>query len=181
MDAFAIEGKAPLKGVVTPSGNKNAAFPAIAAALLTDQPVTIHNLPNIGDVRTMLHIVEDLGVEVTRHDPHNVTLRAGTIRKTTPDPSRFAKMRGALVLMGSLLAREGEVKLCQPGGDQIGRRRVDTHIMALQTLGANPPKDPKPLFKTPDAFPSPPEYLIHSEWDAAEMAQLEVHGHDHDH
>ena len=136
MDAFAIEGKAPLKGVVTPSGNKNAAFPAIAAALLTDQPVTIHNLPNIGDVRTMLHIVEDLGVEVTRHDPHNVTLRAGTIRKTTPDPSRFAKMRGALVLMGSLLAREGEVKLCQPGGDQIGRRRVDTHIVALQALGA---------------------------------------------
>ncbi len=136
MDAFSIEGKAPLNGVVTPSGNKNAAFPLISAALLTDEPVTLHNLPNIGDVRTMLHIVEELGVEVTRHSVHDVTLRAGTIRSTTPDPARFAKIRGALVLMGALLAREGEVNLCPPGGDQIGRRRVDTHIMALQALGA---------------------------------------------
>ena len=125
-----------MKGVVTPSGNKNAAFPLISAALLTDEPVTLYNLPNIGDVRTMLHIVEDLGVDVTRHDAHSVTLRAGTIRSTTPDPARFAKIRGSLVLMGSLLAREGEVNLCLPGGDQIGRRRVDTHIMALQALGA---------------------------------------------
>ncbi len=136
IDAFIIEGQTPLQGVVTPSGNKNAAFPLIAAALLTDQPLILHNLPDIGDVRTMLNIVEDLGVEVTRHDPHNVTLRAGALRKTTPDPARFAKIRGALVLMGPLLAREGEVRLCQPGGDQIGRRRVDTHIMALQALGA---------------------------------------------
>jgi len=136
MESFIIEGNAPLSGVVTPSGNKNAAFPLIAAALLTDQPIILHNLPNIGDVRTILHIVEDLGVEVTRHDPHNVTLRAGKIRTTTPDPDRFAKIRGALVLMGALLAREGEVRLSQPGGDQIGRRRVDTHIQVLQALGA---------------------------------------------
>ncbi len=136
MESFIIEGNAPLEGVVTPSGNKNAAFPLISAALLTDKPVILHNLPNIGDVRTMLNIVEDLGVEVTRHDAHNVTLRASKLRTTTPDPTRFAKIRGALVLMGSLLAREGEVRLAQPGGDQIGRRRVDTHIMALQALGA---------------------------------------------
>jgi UDP-N-acetylglucosamine 1-carboxyvinyltransferase len=84
----------------------------------------------------MLNIVEALGVEITRHDHHNVTLRAGKINSTTPDPARFAKIRGALVLMGSLLAREGEVNLAQPGGDQIGRRRVDTHILALQALGA---------------------------------------------
>jgi UDP-N-acetylglucosamine 1-carboxyvinyltransferase len=136
METFIIEGKAPLNGVITPSGNKNAAFPLIAAALLTDEPVVLHNLPNIGDVRTMLHIMADLGVELTYHDPHNVTLRAGQLRTTTPDPARFAKIRGALVLMGALLAREGEVNLCQPGGDQIGRRRVDTHIMALKALGA---------------------------------------------
>jgi UDP-N-acetylglucosamine 1-carboxyvinyltransferase len=84
----------------------------------------------------MLKITEDLGAEVTRHNKQSITLRAGTIRTTTPDPTRFGRMRGSLVLMGSLLAREGEVKLCQPGGDQIGRRRVDTHIMALQALGA---------------------------------------------
>ena len=136
MDAFLIEGKSPLNGVVVPSGNKNAAFPLISAALLTDQPIILHNLPNIGDVRTMLKIVADLGVEVTRHDSHNVTLRAGVLDKTEPDPNRFAKIRGALVLMGSLLAREGLVNLSQPGGDQIGRRRVDTHISALQALGA---------------------------------------------
>lgn len=136
MEQFIIEGKAPLSGTVVPSGNKNAAFPLISAALLTDQPVTLYNLPNIGDVRTMLNIVENLGVEVTRHDEHNVTLRAGALQTTTPDPDRFAKIRGALVLMGSLLAREGQVVLHQPGGDQIGRRRVDTHIMALQALGA---------------------------------------------
>ena len=100
MDAFVIEGKAPLHGEITPSGNKNAAFPLIAAALLTDDPVTLHNLPHIGDVRTMLKIVEDLGVEITRHNKHSVTLRAGTIRTTTPDPTRFGKMRGSLVLMG---------------------------------------------------------------------------------
>jgi UDP-N-acetylglucosamine 1-carboxyvinyltransferase len=136
MASFIIEGKAPLNGEVTPSGNKNAAFPLISAALLTDQPVTLHNLPNIGDVRTMLAIVEEMGVEITRHTPHDVTLRAGKLTTTTPDPVRFAKIRGALVLMGSLLAREGEVNLAQPGGDQIGRRRVDTHILALQALGA---------------------------------------------
>jgi len=136
MEAFIIEGNAPLKGEIIPSGNKNAAFPLISAALLTDQPVTLHNLPNIGDVRTMLHIMEDLGVEITRHNEHSVTLRAGSLRTTTPDPKRFAKMRGALVLMGSILAREGEVRLCQPGGDQIGRRRVDTHITVLEALGA---------------------------------------------
>jgi UDP-N-acetylglucosamine 1-carboxyvinyltransferase len=136
MEQFIIEGKAPLNGVVVPSGNKNAAFPLISAALLTDQPVTLYNLPNIGDVRTMLNIMENLGVEVTQHNEHNVTLRAGALHTTTPDPARFAKIRGALVLMGSLLAREGQVVLHQPGGDQIGRRRVDTHIMALQALGA---------------------------------------------
>ena len=102
IDKFIIEGKAPLNGVVIPSGNKNAAFPLISASLLTDQPVTLRNLPDIGDVRTMLHIVENLGVEVTRPDQHSATLRAGALRTTTPDPARFAKMRGALVLMGSL-------------------------------------------------------------------------------
>lgn len=135
-DTFVIEGNSPLSGTVLPSGNKNAAFPLISAALLTDEPVTLYNLPDIGDVRTMLHIVADLGVDVTRHDAHAVTLRAGTIQTTQPDPARFARIRGALVLMGSLLAREGQVVLAQPGGDRIGRRRVDTHIMALQELGA---------------------------------------------
>ncbi len=141
MEQFVIEGKHPIKGTVVPSGNKNAAFPLISAALLTDEPVTLRNLPDIGDVRTMLAIVEDLGIEVTRHDLHSVTLRAGAIRKTTPDPSLFSNIRGALLLMGSMIAREGRIDLPRPGGDQIGRRRIDTHLLALKQLGARPAYD----------------------------------------
>lgn len=136
MEKFVIEGRQPLSGTVVPSGNKNAAFPLISAALLTDEPVTLNNLPDIGDVRTMLYIIEDLGVEVSLHGNHSVTLRAGTLRKSIPDPSLFGNIRGALVLMGSMLAREGRIDLPRPGGDQIGRRRIDTHLLALQQLGA---------------------------------------------
>lgn len=136
MEKFVIEGSQPLKGTVVPSGNKNAAFPLISAALLTDEPVTLHNLPDIGDVRTMLSIIEDIGIEVTHHDSHSATIRAGTLNKTIPDPSLFGDVRGALLLIGSMLAREGRIDLPRPGGDQIGRRRIDTHLLALQQLGA---------------------------------------------
>lgn len=136
MEEFVIEGGHDLSGTVIPSGNKNAAFPLISAALLTDEPVTLHNLPDIGDVRTMLTIMEDLGVQVTRRSRHSVTLCAASVRKTKPDPVLFGQVRGALVLTGSLLAREGCVELPRPGGDQIGRRRIDTHVLALKELGA---------------------------------------------
>ena len=136
MAEFVIEGRARTKGRVRPGGNKNAAFPAIAAALLTAAPVTIRNLPDIDDVRTMLAVVEGLGVEVTRHDRHAVTFRAGTIRTTRPDPELLRKIRGALVLMGALLAREGRAEIGHSGGDRIGRRRVDTHVLGLGALGA---------------------------------------------
>jgi UDP-N-acetylglucosamine 1-carboxyvinyltransferase len=141
MEKFVIEGRHPVRGTVVPSGNKNAAFPLISAALLTDEPVTLNNLPDIGDVRTMLDIVEDLGIEVTRHSPNSATLRTGSIRKTTPDPILFGDIRGALLLMGSMVAREGRIDLPRPGGDQIGRRRIDTHLLALKQLGANPAFD----------------------------------------
>lgn len=137
MEKFVIEGKHRLKGTVVPSGNKNAAFPLISAALLTDEPITLHNLPDIGDVRTLLAIVEDLGIEVTRHDLHSATLRARTIRKTSPHPTLFSDIRGALLLIGSMLAREGRIDLPRPGGDQIGRRRIDTHLLAMKELGAD--------------------------------------------
>ena len=141
MEEFVIEGRHPLSGTVIPSGNKNAAFPLISAALLTDQPVVLHNLPRIGDVGSMLDIVGDLGVEVTYEDDHTVRLQAGSVRKVMPDPDLFGDIRGALVLMGALLAREGQVTLPRPGGDQIGRRRIDTHLLALQQLGATRSND----------------------------------------
>ena len=135
MDEFVIEGGAVLRGEVTPSGNKNAAFPLIAAALLTDRPVRLRNLPDIEDVRTMLQIVEGLGVCVTREDAHAITIEAKEISTDTPDPRLLRRIRGALVLIGPLLARLGKVRVGRFGGDQIGRRRIDTHVTGLQELG----------------------------------------------
>jgi UDP-N-acetylglucosamine 1-carboxyvinyltransferase len=136
MAELVIEGGTPLRGTLSPSGNKNAAFPLIAAALLTDEPVRLHNLPDITDVHTMLHLVEGLGVDVERSDPHTVTLHARRITTTAPDAALLRRVRGGLVLTGPLLAREGEARLAHAGGDQIGRRRIDTHVLGLQALGA---------------------------------------------
>jgi UDP-N-acetylglucosamine 1-carboxyvinyltransferase len=136
MDQFVIEGRAPIKGTLTPSGNKNAAFPAIAAALLTDQPVRLDNLPDIADVRTMLAVVEGLGVEVQRHDRHAVTLHARRLEGRAPDADLLGRLRGGLVLLGPLVARLGEARMASAGGDQIGRRRIDTHVLGLEALGA---------------------------------------------
>ena len=136
MEQFVIEGGIPLEGTVVPSGNKNAALPILAATLLTDQPVTLHNLPNIGDVQTMLTLLEDMGASVQRHDKHSVTVHAAEIRSTRPDPHLFSQIRGSLTLLGPMLARAGEIELTLPGGDRIGRRRIDTHLLALGALGA---------------------------------------------
>jgi UDP-N-acetylglucosamine 1-carboxyvinyltransferase len=119
-----------------PSGNKNAALPLLAATLLTDKPVTLHNLPNIGDVRTMIALIEDMGAKVDRHDQHTVTIHAEKLDTTCPDPEMFSQIRGSLTLLGPVLARAGAITLTLPGGDRIGRRRIDTHLLALEALGA---------------------------------------------
>jgi UDP-N-acetylglucosamine 1-carboxyvinyltransferase len=136
MERFVIQGGIPLNGTIIPSGNKNAALPILAATLLTDKPVTLHNLPNIGDVRTMITLLEDLGAEVQHHDNHSVTIHAAEIRSTCPDPRLFSEIRGSLTLLGPMLARAGRIQLTLPGGDRIGRRRIDTHLLALGALGA---------------------------------------------
>jgi UDP-N-acetylglucosamine 1-carboxyvinyltransferase len=136
MERFIIQGGIPLSGTVIPSGNKNAALPILAATLLTDKPVTLHNLPNIGDVRTMITLLEDLGATVQRHDNHSVTIRAAEIHSTCPNPKLFSEIRGSLTLLGPMLARAGKIQLTLPGGDRIGRRRIDTHLLALGALGA---------------------------------------------
>ena len=93
MAEFVIEGRTRTKGKVRPGGNKNAAFPTVAAALLTSEPVTLRNLPDIDDVRTLLTLMEGLGVEITRPDRHTATLRAGVLRGTRPDPELLQKIR----------------------------------------------------------------------------------------
>jgi UDP-N-acetylglucosamine 1-carboxyvinyltransferase len=136
MSSFIIEGGHPLSGTVTPSGNKNAALPILAASLLTDQPLTLHNVPRIGDVDTMLRLLADLGVQVSEWDGSSLTLQAAEVHKAALDARLCKLIRASILLAGPLLARCGELQLPVPGGDVIGRRRVDTHLLALAALGA---------------------------------------------
>ncbi len=136
MDELVIEGGIPLRGTLTPSGNKNAALPALAACLLTDEPVILHNLPDIQDVHTMLDLLADIGVQVERLDTHSWRLHAQEIRLPPLAREKFRRIRGSILLAGPLLARMGWVEIPPPGGDVIGRRRVDTHFLAFQGLGA---------------------------------------------
>lgn len=136
MEKFIIEGGRPLSGTVTPSGNKNAALPLLAATLLTDEPVTLHNLPSIGDVATMGELLSDVGVSVDKLDANTWRVHARDIRTSELSPELFGLIRGSITLAGPMLARTGRVRLPRPGGDVIGRRRVDTHFLALSALGA---------------------------------------------
>ena len=135
MDYFRIEGGQPLAGDIAPMGNKNSALPLLAASVLTDQPLTIGNVPDIGDVRTKLALLASLGVDA-RFERNTCTLDASPVRNEQPDPELSSRIRTAVLLAGPLLARFGQVKIFRPGGDRIGRRRLDTHLLALQALGA---------------------------------------------
>lgn len=137
MDKFVVEGGFPLQGVVKPSGNKNAAIPLLTACLLTDEPVILHNMPLIGDVDTMRQIIESLGVEINILEPHTWRIHAKEVRQAELDPDLCRKVRTSILLAGPMTARVGELHLPPPGGDVIGRRRVDTHILSLRNLGAN--------------------------------------------
>jgi UDP-N-acetylglucosamine 1-carboxyvinyltransferase len=136
MQTFRIEGGHPIRGEVTPSGNKNAALPLLAACLLTDQPVVLRNVPDIGDVRTMRGLLESLGVRIERIDTHTWRVHAQQVRQADLDPDVCRKMRASVLLAGPMTARSGGVSLPPPGGDVIGRRRIDTHILALRAMGA---------------------------------------------
>ncbi len=136
MEKFIIEGRHPLNGEVTPSGNKNAALPLLAACLLTDQPVTLRNVPEIGDVVAMRALLESLGVSVSILGEHTWQIHAREVHPADLDPDITRKIRASILLAGPMTARAGELTLPPPGGDVIGRRRVDTHLLALKKLGA---------------------------------------------
>jgi UDP-N-acetylglucosamine 1-carboxyvinyltransferase len=136
MDKFVIEGGHPLNGTVTPSGNKNAALPLLAACLLTDEPVVLHNVPKIGDVDTMGELLSDVGVSIDKVGDHTWRVHAADVRTSRLNQNLFGRIRGSITLAGPMLARAGSVALPNPGGDVIGRRRVDTHFLALEALGA---------------------------------------------
>jgi UDP-N-acetylglucosamine 1-carboxyvinyltransferase len=135
---YIVEGGHRLHGTVRPSGNKNAALPIIAAALSTSEPVTLRNVPRIRDVETLVDLIRTVGVEASwdHGDPHTLHIHAKSVRAATLDPELCARIRASILLAAPLLARCGEIHLPPPGGDVIGRRRVDTHFLALGELGA---------------------------------------------
>jgi UDP-N-acetylglucosamine 1-carboxyvinyltransferase len=137
MEKFVIEGGYPLSGEVAPAGNKNAALPILAASLLTDEELVISNVPRILDVDAMLALLEDLGVNVLWRDDHQLVLRADTVRSAAVDEELGSRIRASFLLAGPLLARFGEAHMPPPGGDVIGRRRLDPHLDALKALGAH--------------------------------------------
>jgi UDP-N-acetylglucosamine 1-carboxyvinyltransferase len=136
MPSFVVDGGHRLHGTLRPAGNKNAALPILAATLLADGPVTLHNMPRIRDVETMIELLAAQGVVCRWKSAHTLVADARNAHAGDPDPVLCSHIRASILLAGPMLARFGRVRLPPPGGDVIGRRRVDTHLLALQRLGA---------------------------------------------
>jgi len=136
MSEYRIEGGFPIQGTITVSGNKNAALPCIAATLLTSEPVTLHNIPDIADTAVMLEILKALGASVKSAGKNSWTIHAQNIHDCDIPVELSKKIRASILFAGPLLARCGKVCMTPPGGDVIGRRRLDTHFLALTELGA---------------------------------------------
>jgi len=136
MESFVIEGGRPLSGRVRAAGNKNGALPILAACLLTSEPVTLKNIPRIRDVETMIELLDDLGADIEWTGRNEVRVDAGHVVKTDLDPELCSRIRASILLAGPLLTRFGRATVPPPGGDVIGRRRVDVHMHALAELGA---------------------------------------------
>ena len=137
MREYIIEGGNPVKGEITASGNKNAALPCIAATLLTSEPVILRNIPEIEDVQVMIEVLEHLGVQITRGGVKGEwRIATGRLRRSEIPVEQAKRIRASILFAGPLLARTGSVELPPPGGDVIGRRRLDTHFFAFEALGA---------------------------------------------
>jgi len=133
---FVVEGGHRLDGTIRPAGNKNAALPIVAATLLTDQPVELTNVPRIRDIETLVELIRTTGAECDWIGENTLRVHARTVGAADLDPDLCARIRASILLAAPLLARCGTVTLSPPGGDVIGRRRLDTHFHVLQALGA---------------------------------------------
>src|SRR5690606_525503 len=140
MSIFRIKGGKKLKGEITPQGAKNEALQIISAVLLTEQPVTIHNIPDIRDVNKLIELVGDLGCTVEKLDAASYRFTAKNINTKFLESDEYrvkaASLRGSVMLLGPILARFGTANIPKPGGDKIGRRSLDTHFLGFQKLGA---------------------------------------------
>lgn len=140
MESFIIEGGRPLRGTITPQGAKNEALEVVAAVLLTPEPVRITNIPDILDVNNLIHLLQDVGVKVMRNGKGDFTFQADELNLEFLASDEYVKkcaaLRGSVLMMGPLLARFGKAVVAEPGGDKIGRRRLDTHFLGFKNLGA---------------------------------------------
>ena len=146
MASFIIEGGHLLKGTITPQGAKNEALEVICATLLTDEEVIIHNIPDIRDVNNLIQLLRDVGVKVSRKEERGTrnentySFKADELNLSYLESDEFVKscaeLRGSVMMIGPLLARMGKAVITKPGGDKIGRRRLDTHFLGFQKLGA---------------------------------------------
>ncbi|MBF1547963.1 MAG: UDP-N-acetylglucosamine 1-carboxyvinyltransferase [Prevotella salivae] len=147
MESFIIEGGHRLKGTITPQGAKNEALEVICATLLTTEPVRIKNIPDILDVNNLIILLQDIGVRVTRHHRGDYTFQADELNLSYLDSLQFVQkcssLRGSVLLIGPLLGRFGKAIVAKPGGDKIGRRRLDTHFLGFKYLGAKFVRDPE--------------------------------------
>ncbi len=141
MEAFVIEGGHQLSGTITPQGAKNEALQVISATLLTDDPVTIHNIPDILDVQNLILLLKDMGVKVTEHSRNDYTFQADNLNLDYIESQDFVQkcshLRGSVLMIGPLLGRFHKATVAKPGGDKIGRRRLDTHFLGFKYLGAD--------------------------------------------
>lgn len=145
MSSFSIEGGHPLQGTITPQGAKNEALQVICASLLTHEPVTITNIPDILDVNNLIHLLQEIGVKVKRTSRNDYIFQADELNLDYLNSVDFVKkcasLRGSVLMIGPLLGRFGKATISKPGGDKIGRRRLDTHFLGFKKLGAHLEKD----------------------------------------
>jgi UDP-N-acetylglucosamine 1-carboxyvinyltransferase len=150
MEKFVIDGGVPLSGAITPAGNKNAALPILAACVLTQDEIVLHNVPQIRDVEAMLELLEGIGVRVERRDDHSIAFCAAAVADdAVVDKDAAERIRASFLLAGPLLARFGRAVMPPPGGDVIGRRRLDPHLDAFMALGATYEQDRDILLTAP--------------------------------
>jgi UDP-N-acetylglucosamine 1-carboxyvinyltransferase len=178
---YIVEGGHRLTGTIKPSGNKNAALPIIAAALLTEHPVTLNNVPRIRDTETLVELIRSVGAAAEWRGSNTLAIHAKTVRAADLDPELCARIRASILLAGPLLARCGEVLLPPPGGDVIGRRRLDTHFLAFEQLGATVVASDRlelrcPRLKGADVFLDEPSVTA---TENALMAAVAAHGTSH--
>jgi UDP-N-acetylglucosamine 1-carboxyvinyltransferase len=164
MSSFRVQGGHQLKGEIIPQGAKNEALQIISAVLLTPEAVTLHKVPNIRDVMKLIELLSDLGVEVKKVGEESYQFQASSVRIDFLDTPEFkekaAALRGSIMILGPLLARFGTGKMPKPGGDKIGRRRVDTHFYGFEKLGATFHYDPETSFYTVDGSKLKGTYML---------------------